>query len=325
MTLPHEWHQRLRLPAVAAPMTDVSGPDLVIAAAVNGIIGTFPTHNAKSADELDEWLARITAATRADESAPAAPVGANLVVHRSNARLASDLDSLLRHRPEIVITSVGSPSAVVGPLHDAGILVLADVASIRHAHKAIEAGVDGLVLLSAGAGGQTGWANPLSFVRALRSDYDGILVLAGGISDGYSVLAARAAGADLAYLGTRFIATTESLASDAYRQAVVEATLDDVTTSVQVSGLQANVLRSWLEAQDITPAPPAGAAGEASPGFAQDRLLAQRNVWAAGHSVSGIDEVLDIPKLAERLAREYQQAQDLLLPAAADGISRKWR
>ncbi|AEH09494.1 MULTISPECIES: NAD(P)H-dependent flavin oxidoreductase [Protofrankia] len=325
MTLPHAWHQRLRLPAVAAPMTDVSGPDLVIAAAVNGIIGTFPTHNAKSADELEEWLSRITAATGPAGSAQAAPVGANLVVHRSNTRLASDLDSLLRHRLEIVITSVGSPAAVVGPLHDAGILVLADVASIRHAHKAIEAGVDGLVLLSAGAGGQTGWANPLSFVRALRDDYDGILVLAGGISDGYGVLAARAAGADLAYLGTRFIATTESLASDAYRQAVVAATLDDIAASVQVSGLPANVLRSWLEAQDITPTPPAGGAGDASPGFAQDRLLAQQNVWAAGHSVSGIDEVLDIPKLAERLAREYQQAQDLLLPAAANGISRRWR
>ncbi len=306
-------------------MTDVSGPDLVIAAAVNGIIGTFPTHNAKSADELEEWLSRITAATGPAGSAQAAPVGANLVVHRSNTRLASDLDSLLRHRLEIVITSVGSPAAVVGPLHDAGILVLADVASIRHAHKAIEAGVDGLVLLSAGAGGQTGWANPLSFVRALRDDYDGILVLAGGISDGYGVLAARAAGADLAYLGTRFIATTESLASDAYRQAVVAATLDDIAASVQVSGLPANVLRSWLEAQDITPTPPAGGAGDASPGFAQDRLLAQQNVWAAGHSVSGIDEVLDIPKLAERLAREYQQAQDLLLPAAANGISRRWR
>nr|WP_278043893.1 nitronate monooxygenase [Protofrankia symbiont of Coriaria ruscifolia] len=312
---------------MAAPMTDVSGPDLVIAAAVHGIIGTFPTHNAKSTDELDAWLSHIAAATKRTDSvsSPVAPVGANLVVHRSNARLSGDLDCLLRHRPEIVITSVGSPAAVIGPLHDAGILVLADVASLRHAHKAIESGVDGLVLLSAGAGGQTGWANPVSFVRALRNDYDGILVLAGGISDGHGVLAARAAGADLAYLGTRFIATTESLASAEYRQAVVEATLDDIVSSVQVSGLSANVLRSWLEAHGVTQAPPTGLDGNTHTGFAQDRLLAQPNVWAAGHSVSGIDAVFDISVLAERLAHEYQQAQDLLLQAPVNGISRRWR
>lgn len=298
MALPPTWEGRLRLPVVAAPMTGVSGPDLVVAACAAGVVGSFPTHNAPSVPVLEQWLDQIRTEL-ADSPRPVAPVAANLVVHRSNARRDADLAAVVRGGVELVIASVGSPKDVVGPLHDAGVLVFADVASLRHVDLASAAGVDGLVLLTAGAGGQTGWANPFAFVRAVRERYDGTVVLAGGIADGAGVAAAEVLGADLAYLGTRFIATEESLASPAYRAAVVAATLDDVTTSRQVSGLEANVLTSWLQGQQ--------AASDGA--FAQDRLLAARDVWAAGHSVSGTDDVLAIADLVDRLETDYQSAR----------------
>ena len=202
MTLPAQFHDRLRLPLIAAPMTGVSGPQLVLEACRAGVIGTFPTHNAGAADEFDRWLGQISD-TLTEHDKPA-PFGVNLVVHKTNARLADDVALLIRHGVEFVITSVGSPVAVLQPLHDAGCLVFADVASMRHVERAIAAGVDGLVLLTAGAGGQTGWANPLSFVRSVRAVFEGPIVLAGGISDGTALWAAEVMGADLAYMGTKF-------------------------------------------------------------------------------------------------------------------------
>jgi nitronate monooxygenase len=211
----------------------------------------------------------------------------------------------------VVVASVGSPREIVGPLHDAGIIVLADVASLRHVQRAAASGVDGVVLLTAGAGGQTGWANPFAFLRAVRQRYDGVVVIAGGISDGAGILAAEVLGADLAYLGTRFIATTESLASPAYRDAVVAATLDDITASTQVTGLPANVLTDWLRGAGTATPRAASDLG----GFSVDRLLAHRGVWAAGHSVSGTDAVIGVAELVNRLERELDLARQRLLPA----------
>ena len=191
----------LSLPLIAAPMFLVSGVDLVVAACGQGVIGSFPTANCRSAEQLNSWLLEIDARLRrhADEAGVAcAPSCPNLIVHRSNARLADDLRIVLKHAPELVITSVGSPGAVVAPLHDAGALVFADVASLRHAERAVEAGADGLVLLTAGAGGQTGWLNPFAFTRAVRRFFSGPIVLAGGISDGCALQAARTLGCDLA-------------------------------------------------------------------------------------------------------------------------------
>src|SRR5512146_1235954 len=191
------FRDRLSLPLIAAPMFLVSGVDLVVAARRNGVIGAFPTVNCRSPEQLDGWLGEIEGRLRhhPDERGKhAAPVCPNLIVHRSNARLEADLQVLLRHRPEIVITSVGSPASVLAPLHDAGALVFADVASIRHAERAVAAGADGLVLLTAGAGGQTGWLNPFAFVRAVRAFFAGQIVLAGGISDGHALRAAQALG-----------------------------------------------------------------------------------------------------------------------------------
>src|SRR4051794_11308208 len=198
--LPLSLRNRLRLPLIAAPMFLVSGPALVIAACRAGVIGSFPTANCRTVAELDAWLAEIKAA--AEGTAPFCP---NLIVHRSNPRLADDLAAVLRARPEMVITSVGSPESVMKPLKDAGCLVLADVASVRHAEKAVAAGVDGLVLLTAGAGGQTGWVNPFAFVRAVRRFWDGIIVMAGGMSHGHPGGAAALLGCDLPFIGTKVI------------------------------------------------------------------------------------------------------------------------
>src|SRR5436190_2395397 len=239
---------RLRLPLIAAPMFLVSGPALVTAACRAGVIGSFPTANCRTVAELDAWLAEIKAATEG-----AAPFCPNLIVHRSNPRLADDLAAVLRAKVEMVITSVGSPEPVLKPLKEAGCLVLADVASVRHAEKAVAAGVDGLVLLTAGAGGQTGWANPFAFVRAVRRFWDGIVVMAGGMSDGRAVAAAEVLGCDLAYMGTRFIATRESLAKDAYKQMLVQSRLDDVLLTRAFTELETNMLRPSIAAAGLDP------------------------------------------------------------------------
>src|SRR5690349_12990554 len=212
MSLPAALENRLRLPLIAAPMFLVSGPALVKAACRAGVIGSFPTANCRTVDELDRWLADMSDDLKraADETGkPAAPLCPNLIVHRSNPRVPDDLAAVLRHKVEVVITSVGSPEPVMKPLKDAGCLVLADVASIRHAERAVAAGVDGLVLLTAGAGGQTGWVNPFAFVRAVRRFWDGIVVMAGGMSDGQAIAAVETLGCDLADVGPTLLATRE--------------------------------------------------------------------------------------------------------------------
>ena len=238
MALPEHFQQRLALPLIAAPMTLVSTPELAIVACANGVIGSFPTHNATTIEELSQWLTRITG----ELEPTAAPLAVNIVVHRSNPRLQEDLEQLIAHQVELVIASVGNPAAIIEPLHDAGCLVFADVATLRHVDRALAAGVDGLILLSAGAGGQTGWLNPLAFLSAVRDRYDGPVVLAGGIADGAGLWAAQVAGADLAYMGTKFIATTESGAPDAYKHAVVRAGIDDIELTTRLTGLPVSLI-----------------------------------------------------------------------------------
>jgi nitronate monooxygenase len=291
----------LRVPVIAAPMTGVSSLELMAAASAAGIGASFPVHNAGTVVELDRWLGELAAPGAA---AAAGPVIPNLVVHRTNTLLAEELAVVVRHGVPAVITSVGSPRDVVGPLHDAGILVLSDVASLRHADRAVAAGADGLVLLSAGAGGQTGWANPLAFVRAVRSWWDGPLVLAGGVVDGASVLAAQVAGYDLVYMGTPFIATTESAAAPAYREAVVRASMDDIEI-LHATGLASSMIRS----------PDAGVpASDAPPTTAYDAAILRASGgpatrFSAGHSVVGVDAVVPVAELVARVAREYDAAR----------------
>jgi len=308
--LPPSIKSRLTLPLIAAPMFLVSGPALVIAACRAGVIGAFPTANCRAVAELDAWLAEIKA-----ETAGAAPFCPNLIVHRSNPRVADDLAAVLRAKPEMVITSVGSPEPVIKPLKDAGCLVLADVASVRHAEKAVAAGVDGLVLLTAGAGGQTGWVNPFAFVRAVRRFWDGIVVMAGGMADGQAVAAAELLGCDLAYMGTKFIATRESLAKPGYKQMLVGARLDDVKLTRAFTGLETNMLRQSIAAAGLDPdnLPERGAID-----IAKDINVAERerpearrwkDIWSAGHSVSGVADIPSVAELVARTAAEYAAAR----------------
>lgn len=306
IALPPLIADRLRLPVIAAPMLRVSGPDLVVAACSAGVVGGFPTANARSSDELDQWLAEIDA--RLDIGA--APYAPNLIMR--SPRLAEDLAVLVRHRVELVIASVGSPAPILEPLHEVGTLVLADVATLRHAEQAVAAGADGLVLLTAGAGGQTGWMNPFAFVRAVRSFFDGPIVLAGGIGDGAALAAARTLGADLGYMGTAFLATRESMAAPEYKQMCVESTLDDIVLTRAFTGLNASMLASSIRAAGLDPATldetvtPAEA--DALYGHGADSPRRWAEVWSAGHSVSGVQGVPSVAELADRVQREYETA-----------------
>ena len=318
MSLPAALKSRLRLPLVAAPMFLVSGPALVKAACRSGIIGSFPTANCRTVEELDRWLADMSddllRAAHETGRAPA-PLCPNLIVHRSNPRLPDDLAAVLRHKAELVITSVGSPEPVLKPLKDAGCMVLADVASVRHAEKAVAAGVDGLVLLTAGAGGQTGWVNPFACVRAVRTFWDGIVVMAGGMADGQAVAAAQTLGCDLAYMGTKFIATRESLAKESYKQMLVKSRLDDVLLTRAFTGLETNMLRPSIEAAGLDPddLPVRGAIDIAKDINAAERdkpdAKRWKDIWSAGHSVSGVSDIPSVAELVERTEAEYRSAR----------------
>ena len=310
------FRDRVSLPLIAAPMFLVSGVELVTAACRNGVIGAFPTVNCRTPEQLDVWLGDIEGQLRrhSDQSGkPSAPICANLIVHRSNERLAQDLQVLLRHRPEIVITSVGSPAPVLGSLHDLGALVFADVATIRHAERAVEAGADGLVLLTAGAGGQTGWLNPFVFVRAVRGFFDGPIMLAGGIADGHALRAAEALGCDLAYMGSKFIATNESMADARYKQMLVASSADDILLTTAFTGLQTNMLRPSILAAGLNPddLPQRGAIDigkDIDIGAREKRNQRWRDIWSAGHATSGVTEVLSVDELVARTLAEYRLA-----------------
>ncbi|MCP3379898.1 nitronate monooxygenase [Bradyrhizobium sp. CCGUVB4N] len=311
-----QFQDRLALPLIAAPMFLVSGIELVVAASRNGVIGSFPTVNCRSADELDHWLTTINERLHRYQSETErrhAPVCPNLIVHKSNARLSEDLQVVLKHKAEMVITSVGSPTPVLRPLQESGVMVLADVASIRHAERAVEAGVDGLVLLTAGAGGQTGWLNPFAFVRAVRTFFDGVIVLAGGISDGVALRAAQALGCDLAYMGTKFIATRESMADQRYKQMLVESSADDVLLTTAFTGLQTNMLRPSIKAAGLEPdnLPPHGSieiGNDIDIAAREARPTRWRDIWSGGHSTSGVRNILSVDDLIAQTITEFRGA-----------------
>ncbi|GMV62131.1 MAG: 2-nitropropane dioxygenase [Parvibaculum sp.] len=299
-----KWRERLKLPLVAAPMFLISGPELVLAACREGVIGTFPTPNARTVADLDEWLDRITSGLTAKD----APWAANVVVHRSNARLDEDLDLVVRYKAPLVITALGSPHAIVERVHAYGGKVFADVNSVAFARKAAAAGVDGLVLVAAGAGGHTGQMTGFSFVPAVREFFEGPLILGGGISDGAGIRAAEVLGADLAYMGTRFIACEESLAVPAYRDMLVASTVDDLILTRAITGVAAN----WLK-PSIANAGMDLDAMEKNPDidFTDPQSGAKRwaQVWSAGHGVGLIDRTETVTSLVARLKREYEAAK----------------
>lgn len=318
MPVPLSFLGRLRLPVIAAPMFLVSGPHLVSAACRSGIAASFPALNARPIEILDEWLTQIEADVGACAAAnplgPCAPYGVNLILHASNTRLKQDFDLVVRHKVPFVITSLGHPGEIVQAVHAYGGLVFSDVIHAYHAAKAIEAGVDGIICIASGAGGHAGTQSAFSLVREIREFWDGVLILGGAISDGYAVRAAEVLGADLAYMGTRFIATRESMATDGYKQMLVQSGARDIVYTDAVSGTMANFMGPSLVQAGYAKERLGSPAGTRH-SFA-DEAKAWRDVWSAGHGVATIHDVPTVAALADRLAAEYRAACELPMSAA---------
>ncbi len=300
---------RLTLPVVAAPMFLISGPKLVTECCRNGIVGTFPALNQRSTEGFDAWLTEIEQ-DLADHPG-AAPYGVNLIVHRTNPRVEADLKVCVKHRVPIVITSLGAVSELVDAVHSYGGLVFHDVINRRHAEKAAAAGVDGLILVSAGAGGHAGALNPMPFISEIRSFFDGVILLSGCMSTGRDVASALQMGADLAYMGTRFINTPESRADEDYRNMIIEAGTSDIVYTAAVSGVHANFLRASLEAVGITKEMwdkkvkiDFGKELDA----AQAEAKAWKTIWSAGQGVATIHDNLPVADLIARLKAEFLEA-----------------
>lgn len=305
-----DWISRLRLPIVAAPMFLASGLALTQACRRAGIVGSFPAANARTPDDLETWFDALEAETEPET----APYAVNLVL--SGALDASPhAQVVLKRKPPILISSVGDPSAIVPRVHDWGGLSFHDVTTVRHAEKAAEAGVDGVILVCAGAGGHAGAVNPFALLPQVRARFGGLIILAGAISDGRSILAAQALGADLVYMGTRFIATQESLASDDYKAMVVAAETKDIVYTPSISGLPASFIRQSIEAAGLDPArlpPPKGLHRPDLP----EGVRAWRDIWSAGQGAGLVKDVPSVAGLVDRLAAEYEAAKRSFLAPA---------
>ena len=299
------------LPAIVAPMFLVSSPALVLATCGEGLIGSFPAHATRTRAELEAWLVEIEAGLQREAETAGgkvAPYAVNLVTHETNARMAGDLELCVRYRVPIVLTSKSAPRDVVARVHDYGGIVLHDIATRRHAEKALASGVDGLILVSQGAGGHTGSISPFGLMNEVRAIYDGPIVLAGGIMTGRDILAAEAMGADFAYLGTRFIATPESIASDAYKAALIEADATGLFYSAAVDGAPVN----WLAKSLIAAGADLDALRVTPPGkVLSSAEVGKRwvDVWSAGHGVGLVRGVTPARELCRQLKAEYAAAR----------------
>ncbi len=303
--------KELSLPAIAAPMFLISGPQLVIECCKNGIVGTFPALNQRSSEGFEEWLVEIKEALATYEKETGekcAPFGVNLIVHPTNPRLEADLKICIKHKVPIIITSLGAVSQVVNAIHSYGGLVFHDVIKKRHAEKAAEAGVDGLILVAAGAGGHAGTINPMSLVAEIKKFFHKTVILSGCISTGQDIASAMQMGADLAYMGTRFINTTESKAPEEYRQMIINAGASDVVYTAAISGVHANFLGASLKAAGIT-----------EEDLKKDRKIdfgkeldteakAWKTIWSAGQGVTTVKDVLPVTELVAHLKKEFKEA-----------------
>lgn len=313
--LPAPLRDRLTLPLIGSPMFIVSGPDLVVAQCLSGIVGAFPALNARAPETLDGWLsevkARLAQAAAAEPTRRIAPFAVNLIVHASNDRLAADLETCAAHAVPLIITSLRAPGDVVARVHAYGGLVFHDVTTVRHAQKALEGGVDGLILVCAGAGGHGGTLSPFALLGEVRRFYDGPVVLAGAITSGRAILAAQAMGADLAYMGTRFIATREANAAPDYKAMITRATAADIVYTPYFSGVPGNYLKPSIVAAGLDPtALPAATKDSAS--FGSARAKPWRDVWGSGQGVGTIDDVPATADLVARLRADYLAARQQL-------------
>jgi nitronate monooxygenase len=314
MSLPLVLQGRLTLPVIGAPLFIVSGPDLVIAQCKAGIVGSFPALNARPPELLDKWLVRIKQELDDFEQKTgrtAAPFAVNQIVHASNDRLAHDVDVCVKHKVPITITSLRAPSEVVKRVHDYGGVVFHDVINIRHAKKAAEEGVDGLILVCAGAGGHAGALSPFALVPEVRAWFDKTVLLSGSIANGASVLAAQALGADLAYIGTRFIATNEANADARYKQMLVETAASDIVYSNLFTGVHGNYLAPSISAAGLDPAnlPEADKSKMNFGSGGNMEKKAWKDIWGAGQGVGQIKHVLPVADLVAQLKREYDEAK----------------
>ena len=306
----------LSLPLVAAPMFLISGPELALACCREGVVGSFPALNQRTSEGFEEWLVQMSEGLgklkEENPEASIAPYAVNLIVHRSNPRWQADLELCVKHQVPIIITSLGAASQVVEAVHSYGGVVFHDVTNQKHARKAAEAGVDGVIAVAAGAGGHAGTINPIVLVHEIREVFDGTILLAGGLSHGEDILAAQALGADPAYMGTRFINTTESQAEDAYRTMIIESVSSDIIHTPAVSGIPASFMRQSLEAAGF-PMDKLNQAGEINYGEKlkpiDDEANAWKTVWSAGQGVSQITDVVSVEALVSRLKQEYQKAR----------------
>ncbi len=314
MALPSHF-DRLRLPVIGSPMFLVSRPPLVLAQCKAGIIGAFPSLNARPASQYEEWLQEITeglaAHDKAHPEAPAAPFAVNLIVHKTNPRLDEDLALTVQHKVPIVITSLGAREDVIQAVHSYGGVVLHDIIHVEHARKAAERGADGLIAVAAGAGGHAGRLSPFALVQEIRAWWDGILVLAGAINSGGGVLAAQAMGADLAYLGSAFIATDEAVADQRYKDMIVAGQAADVTYTDYFSGVSANYLKASIALQgfdpDNLPKPEAGKMDFG--GGTREGPRAWRDIWSAGQGIGSTPAITPAGAVVARLADEYATAR----------------
>lgn len=322
MSLSETLRSNLALPVIAAPLFIVSNPNLVVAQCASGIIGSFPALNARPAQMLDEWIERIETSLQAYRDKhpedKIGPFAVNQIIHQSNDRLDHDLDVCIRRKVPMIITSLRAPHDVVKKVHEYGGVVFHDVISIRHAQKAIEAGVDGLILVCAGAGGHAGVLSPFALVREVRRFFDGPIALSGAITDGAGVLAAEAIGADFAYVGTRFIATQEANAVDDYKKMIVESKADDIVYTPYFSGVNGNYLKPSVRAAGLDPdGLPQSDKSKMNFGAERDKPKAWKQIWSAGQGVGNIEDAPSTREVVQRLVREYEQARHRLL---ANGI-----
>ena len=305
-----ELYGQLRLPVICSPMFIVSGPQLVIAQCASGVVGSMPALNARPQSQLSPWLTEIETALAElrlrDPERVIAPYAVNLIIHRSNDRVETDLEVCAQHRVPIIITSLSAPHRVVDAVHGWGGKVFHDITTVRHAEKALEGGVDGLILVTAGAGGHAGTTNPLALVGEIRRFYDGPLVLSGAVSRGQDIAAARAMGADFAYIGTRFIASDEANAAPGYKQAIVDAAAKDIIYTPFFTGIPGNYLKSSIAAAGLDPDNLPDVDRD-SANFGSSRSKPWKDIWGAGQGVGNIDEILPVADIVARLEKEYRE------------------
>lgn len=317
MALPAVLSENLRIPVVASPLFIISHPELTLAQCKAGIIGAFPALNARPESQLDEWLAMITedlsAYNAAHPERPAAPFAVNQIVHTSNKRLEHDLMMCVKYKVPIVISSLGAVPEVNAAVHSYGGIVLHDVINNRHANSAIRKGADGLIAVAAGAGGHAGTLSPFALVQEIREWFDGPLLLAGAIATGGGILAAQAMGADMAYIGSPFIATTEARASDAYKQAVVEAQANDIVYSNYFTGIHGNYLKSSIRAAGMDPDNlPVADPSKMDFEKAATGAKAWKDIWGCGQGIGAVKAVEPVATVVDRLEKEYKAARTRL-------------